>query len=255
MTKILQVELYDQGLDSAVQGVTEQCKPGVPRESKCISATDAHGLVTATRNPEFKQLLDSFYWVLPDGMPSVWLGRMKGAKNMTRCYGPDLFKHVFQISANTEVKHFLCGGNEGVADQLKAAVGQKFNNYQVVGTYCPPFREMSDEELKTLADKINRSGANIVWIGLGSPKQERFARRLAKWANVNFIITVGAAFDFHTDRVAQAPAWMQRMALEWCFRLMVEPKRLYKRYLQVVPLFILFNLKEAFSPVKHSAQV
>src|SRR5919199_5841686 len=102
MTKILQVELYDQGLDSAVQGVIEQCKPGVPRESKCISATDAHGLVTATRNPEFKQLLDSFYWVLPDGMPSVWLGRMKGEKNMPRCYGPDLFKHVFQISANTE---------------------------------------------------------------------------------------------------------------------------------------------------------
>ncbi|GAB3558495.1 WecB/TagA/CpsF family glycosyltransferase [Spirosoma fluminis] len=254
MTKVLQVELFDQGLDAAVQGIIRQCALPVAQQSKCISATDAHGLVTATRNPEFKQLLDSFYWVLPDGMPSVWLGRLKGAKAMTRCYGPDLFKQVFQASVPTSIKHFLCGGNEGVADQLKAAVGHKFGNYQVVGTYCPPFRELSDEEVRALADQINRSGADIVWLGLGSPKQERFARRLAKWTKTHFIITVGAAFDFHTDRVAQAPAWMQKLSLEWCFRLMVEPRRLYKRYLKVVPLFILFNLKEALLPVRHSAQ-
>jgi len=159
---------------------------------------------------------------------------------------------VLQNSADKRVKHFLCGGKEGVADELKEAVATKFANRQVVGTFCPPFREMSDQEFKALGDEINRSGANIVWIGLSTPKQERFARRLAQFARVNFIVTVGAAFDFHTDRVTQAPGWMQKMSLEWFFRLMVEPKRLYKRYLEIVPMFIFLNLKEVFTTAKQS---
>ena len=250
MTSVLQVDLYDAGLDSAVQEFLSQCESTLPRTSKCISATGAHGLVTAFKEPEFKEVLDSFYWNLPDGMPGVWICKLKGARQMTRCYGPDFFREVFSHSADSPVKHFLCGGQEGVADELKAAVGRKFGNYQVAGTFCPPFREMSDDEFRALADRINSSGANIVWIGLSTPKQERFARRLAPWVKVNFIVTVGAAFDFHTDRVAQAPRWMQQLSLEWFFRLMSEPKRLYKRYLEIVPLFIVLNLKEFFSPVK-----
>ncbi len=247
--------MYDQGLDAAVDELVKQCNPTSVRASKCVSATGAHGLVTAFKEPEFKSVLDSFYWNLPDGMPGVWVGRMKGAGGMTRCYGPDFFKQVFELSANRDIRHFLCGGQEGVANELKTAVGQKFGNYQVVGTFCPPFREMSDDEFRALAETINQSGANVVWIGLSTPKQERFARRLARWTNVHFIVTVGAAFDFHTDRVVQAPGWMQNMSLEWLFRLMAEPKRLYRRYLEIVPMFILLNLKEIISPVKHQAKV
>lgn len=253
MANVLRINLYDAGLDAAVREFVDRCGKGFPRENKCVSATDAHGLVTAYRQPEFRALLESFHWVLPDGMPSVLLGRWQGAQQMTRCYGPDFFKLVFQRSANQEITHFLCGGKEGVADDLKAAVRRKFANDRVVGTYCPPFREMSEPEMQDLAETINRSGANVVWIGLGTPKQERFARRLAQYTNVHFLVTVGAAFDFHTDRVAQAPAWMQKSSLEWAFRLMTEPKRLGKRYFKVVPLFILFNLKEALFPVKSSA--
>ncbi|GAB3801667.1 WecB/TagA/CpsF family glycosyltransferase [Spirosoma humi] len=252
MTKVLQVQLYDAGLPSAVQDIIEQCQPTATRQNKCVSATGAHGLVTAFKEPEFKSVLDSFYWNLPDGMPGVWVGKLKGAKQMTRCYGPDFFKYVFESSADKSIKHFLCGGQEGVANELKQAVGRKFGNYQVAGTFCPPFREMSDQEFRALGEQINQSGANIVWIGLSTPKQERFARRLAQWVDVNFIVTVGAAFDFHTDRVKQAPSWMQRMSLEWLFRLMSEPKRLYKRYLEIVPLFIILNVKEFFSPVKQT---
>lgn len=250
MTKILQIDLYDAGLDTAVTDFIGQCEPDHIRANKCISATGAHGLVTAFKEPEFKNVLNSFYWNLPDGMPGVWVGRLKGAKQMTRCYGPDFFKLVVQQSADTTIKHFFCGGQEGVANELKAAVARKFDNRQVVGTFCPPFREMSDAEFKALGDQINESGANVVWIGLSTPKQERFARRLAQWVNVNFIVTVGAAFDFHTDRVAQAPGWMQKLSLEWLFRLAAEPKRLYKRYLEIVPLFIFLNLKEVFTPIK-----
>lgn len=250
MTKVLEVELYDTGLKSAVKETLMQCGAEWPRDNKCVSATGAHGLVTAFKEPQFKQTLDAFHWNLPDGMPGVWIGKLKGAKRMTRCYGPDFFREVFSESAYLPVNHFLCGGQEGVANQLRAAVSQKFGNNRVVGTYCPPFREMTDQEFRALANVINESGTNIVWIGLSTPKQERFARRLAQWVDVNFIVTVGAAFDFHTDRVVQAPGWMQQLSLEWFFRLMTEPKRLYKRYLEVVPLFIFLNLKEVFSPVK-----
>lgn len=248
--KILHTNLFDAGLDAAVRACLDACAPSRRRENKCVSATDAHGLVTAYRQPEFRAVLDSFHWVLPDGMPSVWLGKLKGADQMTRCYGPDFFKRVLTESANREITHFFCGGNEGVADELKAAVGQKWGNHRVVGTDCPPFREMTDDELRALAAIIDRSGASIVWIGLGSPKQERFARRLARFTHVHFLVTVGAAFDFHTDRVAQAPAWMQRLSLEWAFRLAMEPKRLASRYAKVVPLFLLYNLKEALFPAK-----
>lgn len=245
MATVLQVNLYDSGLQSAVGEIIRQSSSEPIRQNRCISATDAHGLVTAVKNPAFKAVLNSFYWNLPDGMPSVWIGKLKGANQMTRCYGPDLFRDVFTNSADAPIKHFLCGGKEGVAEELKAAVGRKFGNHQVAGTFCPPFREMSDEEFRALGELINQSGANIVWIGISSPKQEYFAQRLAQYTDVHFIITVGAAFDFHTDRVRQAPAWMQKSSLEWLFRLMMEPKRLYKRYLKVIPLFILFNIKES----------
>ncbi|GAB3756422.1 WecB/TagA/CpsF family glycosyltransferase [Spirosoma pomorum] len=249
MAKILQVDLYDAGLRTAVKETIWECVAS-SKQNKCISATGAHGLVTAVKEPEFKSVLDSFYWNLPDGMPGVWIGKLKGAKRMTRCYGPDFFRDIFQKSKDLNINHFLCGGQEGVANELKEAVARQFGNHRVVGTFCPPFREMTDEELKALAETINQTNTNVVWIGLSTPKQERFARRLAQWTNVHFIVTVGAAFDFHTGRVVQAPGWMQQLSLEWAFRLMTEPKRLYRRYLEIVPMFIFLNLKEIFLPVK-----
>lgn len=251
MIQVLQTQLYSEGLNKAVSEVVEQCVNSTNSpDNKCISATGAHGMIMAIKEPEFRKTLNSFYWNLPDGMPGVWVGRLKGAKNIDRCYGPDFFKLVFQRSAQVPVKHFLCGGKEGIADELKKAVSDKFMNNNVVGTYCPPFRELSDDEFEELGRQINESKANIVWIGLSTPKQEKFASRLAKYTSVNFIVTVGAAFDFHTDRVKQAPGWMQQLSLEWFFRLMMEPKRLYKRYMEIVPLFIYYNALEMFSKKK-----
>ncbi|WP_169921802.1 WecB/TagA/CpsF family glycosyltransferase [Spirosoma rigui] len=250
MVRVLKTELYDAGLETAVSEIIEQSTPSSLRENKCVSATGAHGMITAIKEHDFQQVLDSFYWNLPDGMPGVWVGRMKGATAMNRCYGPDFFKRVFEDSATTTIKHFLCGGKEGVADELKVAVGKKFANHNVVGTFCPPFRALTDDEFRALGDQINKSGANIVWIGLSTPKQERFAKQLEKYTSVHFIVTVGAAFDFHTDKVQQAPAWMQQLSMEWFFRLLMEPKRLYKRYMEIVPLFIFYNLKELITPGK-----
>ncbi|NQT26454.1 WecB/TagA/CpsF family glycosyltransferase, partial [candidate division KSB1 bacterium] len=160
------------------------------------------------------------------------------------CYGPDFFRDVIFATRDKNIQHFFCGGKGGVAKELKKVCEDKYHNYNVIGTFSPPFREMIDEELQALANKINQLGTDIIWIGLSTPKQEIFAHRLSKFVNVNFICTIGAAFDFHTGKVKQAPKWIQIIGAEWLFRLVMEPKRLWKRYLEIVPLFISYNLLE-----------
>jgi N-acetylglucosaminyldiphosphoundecaprenol N-acetyl-beta-D-mannosaminyltransferase len=241
--EILDIHIYNNSIPSAIEKILSIINIGEKR-NLCISATGAHGIITAKKNNAFKEILNCFYINLPDGMPSVWVGHLKGAKNMERCYGPDFFKETIIATRDKNIKHFFCGGKEGVAEDLKKVCEEKFGNKNIVGTYSPPFRELSDDEIKHLAGTINSSGANIVWIGLSTPKQEIFAYRLSKYSNVNFICTVGAAFDFHTGKVKQAPKLIQKIGMEWFFRLIMEPKRLWKRYFEIVPLFIWYNLIE-----------
>jgi N-acetylglucosaminyldiphosphoundecaprenol N-acetyl-beta-D-mannosaminyltransferase len=243
MTQVLGIPLYDKSISNAVFTIIEATNKS-PKKNYLISATGAHGMVYAQSHTEFKNLLNSFYLNLPDGMPGVWIGRLKGANEMQRCYGPDFFAELIKSSNDTSIKHFFCGGKEGVAEELKNICNQKFSNNNIVGTYSPPFRDMADDEMKELADEINSKEVNIIWIGLSTPKQEIFAERLSEFTEVDFICTVGAAFDFHTGKVKQAPHLIQRMGLEWLFRLLMEPKRLWKRYMEIVPMFIFFNLQE-----------
>ena len=213
----------------------------------CVSATGAHGLVQAQKDERFKHILESFYLNLPDGMPGVWVLKLKGNQAANRCYGPDVFEEVMRESANQEeVKHFFCGGVEGVARQLMANCESKFGNRNIVGIYSPPFLPVGKFDYQDIANRIKACKANIVWIGLSTPKQEEFASYLKRYANVHFIVTVGAAFDFHTGRVTQAPRVLQKSGLEWAFRLFMEPKRLFRRYIEIVPKFIFYNLKNFF---------
>jgi N-acetylglucosaminyldiphosphoundecaprenol N-acetyl-beta-D-mannosaminyltransferase len=240
----LDIPLYNQNISEACAYVISVITSGQAKENRLVSATGAHGLVYARKNPGFKQILDDFHINLPDGMPGVWVGRLKGARQMRRCYGPDFFKGMMQASAHENIKHFFCGGNDGVADALLDAVSKKFGNTNVTGTFCPPFLPVEKYDYRAIAGLIETSKADIVWIGLSTPKQELFAKNLSAFTSVHFIMTVGAAFDFHTNKVRQAPSVLQNMGLEWLFRLVMEPKRLYKRYLEIVPLFIYYNMKE-----------
>ena len=156
---------------------------------------------------------------------------------MDRCYGPDFFAAIMQATSRLEVAHFFCGGKPGVPEELKQTVELKWGNKNVVGTYSPSFSPMQEDDWSNLVAKINESTAQIIWIGLSTPKQEKFAYELAKRVKVRYIITIGAAFDFHTGRLAQAPRWMQRNGLEWFYRLCKEPRRLCKRYIEIVPKF------------------
>jgi N-acetylglucosaminyldiphosphoundecaprenol N-acetyl-beta-D-mannosaminyltransferase len=210
----------------------------------CISATGAHGLIETTKNALFAEALKGFYWNLPDGMPLVWLGRFKGAMNIQRCYGPDFFSKVIIETKLLKVNHFFCGGNQGVADELRKVCLNKYGNNNVSGTYCPPFLDVDKYNYSEISDIINKTDTNILWIGLSTPKQELFAYYLSKYVNVDFIICVGAAFDFHTGKIKQAPNNIQKIGLEWLYRLCMEPKRLYRRYLEIVPKFIIYNILE-----------
>jgi N-acetylglucosaminyldiphosphoundecaprenol N-acetyl-beta-D-mannosaminyltransferase len=244
MIEILGVPFYTKTIDAVVKEVIDGCGTDHFPKNYCISASGAHGLVEAAKNPDFKVVLNNFHLNLPDGMPTVWIGRLKGAKEMQRCYGPDFFMKMIKSSATLPINHYFCGGKEGIAEQLKHTSINRFGNSNVVGTFYPPFREMADLEMKELGDTINATKANIVWIGMSCPKQEQFAYRLATYTNVHFLVAVGAAFDFHTGQVKQAPKWMREVGLEWFFRLLMEPKRLFPRYFEVVPQFIWLNFKE-----------
>lgn len=211
------------------------------RDSRCISASGAHGLVCSKENPFFKHILNNFFLNLPDGTPLVWMGKLKGAKKIKRCYGPDVFKNLMIQSATFPIRHFLCGGKPGIAHQLEKECNIKFNNPHICGTYSPPFQELNENQIHEIAKMIASHHPDIVWIGLGTPKQEIFAYRISKYLQCGYIITVGAAFDFHTGAIQQAPKFLQKIGLEWFFRLMMEPKRLWKRYLNIVPKFLTYS--------------
>lgn len=242
MVKVLDINFYDKDIRTAVAEVVD--KVTANNTAVCISATGAHGVIEAYKDKAFKEVLNSFYINLPDGVPCVWVGQLKGAKQMRRCYGPDFFQETMLSTAGLPVNHFFCGGKPGVAEELRETSLRKFGNHRVTGTFSPPFRSMSDEEMDALGQQIRSSGAHITWIGISTPKQELFAQRLSKRLDTGVIITVGAAFDFHTGKVKQAPKWMQKRGLEWFFRLLSEPRRLYKRYFEIVPMFIFLNIKE-----------
>ena len=234
-------KLFSQYL---IETIRDQSSNGTNRN---ISATSAHGIVEANKNPIFLNTLKSFYLNLPDGVPLVWAGRMNGHKKMERCSGVDMFEEVMISSHNEPIKHFFCGGKVGIALALKESVAKDLSNKNVVGTYSPPFRPMNEKEFEALGEMINASGANVVWIGLGTPKQEKFAYTLSKYCNVDYIITVGAVFDFFTGNLPYAPLWIRNMGLEWLYRLIKEPRRLFGRYINIVPSFIWLNLKEFFA--------
>lgn len=204
-----------------------------------ITVTGVHGVMEAQRDPELMRIFNSAWMVTPDGMPMTWVGRLQGHRHMARVYGPDLMLQIMASTRDGGVRHFLYGGNEGVAETLKRALGERFPGVCICGTYTPPFRPLNEAEIRELSSMISRVKPHILWVGLSTPKQERFMASMNGRLDVNFMIGVGAAFDMHSGTVPQAPLWMQGAGLEWLFRLCQEPRRLWRRYLLNNPLFLL----------------
>jgi len=196
-------------------------------------------LMNARRDPAVLGALGGATLVVPDGMPLVWALRSLGEPITDRVYGPDLMLAECERSVRTGARHFLYGGStEGATGGLEAALRSRFPGVEVVGRRTPPFGELTPAEAASAQDAIERSRADIVWVGLGSPRQEKWMAQMRGRLGAPVLIGVGAAFDFHAGIVAQAPAWMQRSGLEWLYRLRREPRRLAGRYARDNPAFL-----------------
>jgi N-acetylglucosaminyldiphosphoundecaprenol N-acetyl-beta-D-mannosaminyltransferase len=209
------------------------------RRKGYICVTGVHGVIEAQDDPDFKRILNGAFLCTPDGMPMVWAGKLNGQREMRRVYGPDLMLDLCTWSEASGAKHFFYGGADGVAALLVQKLKEKFPKLQVVGTFTPPFRRLNATEEENLVKQIRAVQPDILWVGLSTPKQEKFMAEYLPKLDANVMIGVGAAFDFHSGRVKQAPRWMQRSGLEWFYRLCREPRRLGKRYLRNNPLFAL----------------
>ena len=192
----------------------------------------------AQQDENFRSVLNRAFLNTPDGMPMVWVGKLQGFRDMDRVYGPDLMLSVCEFTKGKGYSHFLYGGAEGVARELKQRLEQKFLGLRIVGTYTPPFRPLNEVEENDLIRAVNEAKPDIVWVGLSTPKQEKFMAQYRQKLDATLLFGVGAAFDFQVGRVRQAPRWMQRSGLEWCFRLCCEPRRLWRRYFRNNPLFV-----------------
>ena len=209
------------------------------RRKGYICVTGVHGVMEAQTDAAFRRILNQAFLCTPDGMPMVWMGRLHGHRDMSRVYGPDLMLEVCAWSETSGCRHFFFGGAPGVAEQLRDRLQARFPKLQVSGCYTPPFRPLNAEEEKQLREMVRVAQPDILWVGLSTPKQERFMAEYLPRMDVTLMVGVGAAFDFHSGRVKQAPRWMQRSGLEWFFRLCQEPGRLARRYLRNNPLFAL----------------
>lgn len=210
-----------------------------------VTVTGVHGVIEALDDPEFRTILNRSDLCVPDGVPLVWLSRRRGFPDVGRVFGPDLMLAVSARMAHAGGKAFYYGGGPGVAEALAAEMTSQFPGLLTAGTYCPPFRPLAADEAREIADIINASGADVLWIGLSTPKQERWMAEMRPLLEVPVMAAVGAAFDYNTGRLDRAPEWMQKSALEWLYRMKQEPRRLAGRYLRNNPRFLWNLMAEA----------
>jgi N-acetylglucosaminyldiphosphoundecaprenol N-acetyl-beta-D-mannosaminyltransferase len=210
------------------------------RERGYVCAVAVHALTVGLDDPEMARALRSAALVLPDGMPVVWAANMLGAALTDRVYGPELMLRYSDHCAERGHRVWLYGGrDQGSLVQLALSLRQRHAGINIVGGYSPPFRPMTEEEEDALVDQINNARPDVLWVGIGVPKQEKWMARMRDRLDVPVMCAVGAAFDFHAGRISQAPRWMQQRGLEWIYRIAQEPRRLLPRYLYFNPRFVL----------------
>jgi len=208
------------------------------RKRGYICVAGVHGVMEAQRRPELAQAYAKSAMTLPDGMPLVWVGRWQKLGAMGRVCGPDLMLEIFTRDEFKETSHFLYGGCEGVAEELRDRLLERNPQARIVGVRTPPFRELNAREERQLIEEIAELKPDVMWIGISCPKQELFMSRLAGKLQVKLMFGVGAAFDYHTGRIRDSAPWVKRAGLQWLHRLLQDPRRLWRRYLRNNPEFI-----------------
>jgi len=232
---ILGIGVSTINMDQAVTAIEEQIARRCPGY---VCITGVHGVMESQRDERLRRIHNEAALVTPDGMPLVWLLKLCGWRHVARVYGPDLMLALCQQSAARGYRHYLYGGTDEVLGHLTANLCRRFPGLQIVGAHAPPFRPLTEAEDEAIVHAINRAAPDVVWVGLGTPKQEAWMAAHLGRLEAPVLVGVGAAFDFHAGTKRQAPTWMQQSGLEWLFRLASEPRRLWRRYLINNPLFV-----------------
>jgi N-acetylglucosaminyldiphosphoundecaprenol N-acetyl-beta-D-mannosaminyltransferase len=207
-------------------------------EHAYVCVTGVHGVIECQSDPGLRDIHNASGLTTTDGMPLVWCCRRAGHPDTQRVYGPDLLPAVVEEGVRHGWRHYFYGGAEGVPERLAERLQAAHPGMKVVGTMSPPFRPLTPEEDEAIVAEINAADPDVVWVGLSTPKQERWMAAHVDRLGANVLVGVGAAFDFHAGNVRQAPRWVQRSGFEWAFRLLAEPRRLWRRYARIVPLFL-----------------
>jgi len=219
----------------ALEQIEEWVRTG-DRQYVCVCPV--HSIMECRRSAEVRHIFNAAGMVTPDGMPVVWVARAGGHSEVDRVYGPDLLVAEMERSPSNHHRHFFYGGGPGVAQRLADRLSARFASLEVAGVYEPPFAPLDALSTDETAALINAANPDVVWVGMSSPKQDRWMARMRSRLNAPVLIAVGAAFDFHSGTVRQAPRWLQRSGLEWVYRLATDPRRLWRRYLVDNPWFL-----------------
>lgn len=223
------------------------------RESRYVCICNSHSVVTAGQDPVFREVVANADMATPDGAPVAWMLRRLGHAAQVRINGPDLMWRHCAVAAERGTPIYLYGGMQATLDLLQQRLRSAFPGLVIAGAYSPPFRPLTEEEDAAVVAEINASGAGVVWVGLGCPKQELWMA--AHRGRVNAVMVgVGAAFDYHAGTVARAPLWMQHSGFEWAHRLSSEPRRLWKRYLVTNTLFVVGAARQLLSRFHRNAE-
>jgi N-acetylglucosaminyldiphosphoundecaprenol N-acetyl-beta-D-mannosaminyltransferase len=246
---VLGVGVHAVNMRSAVSLLGARIRSGA-KGFACL--TGVHGIMEAQRDSGIRSIFAEALLVAPDGMPTVWMGHLQGFATMQRVFGPDLMIEIMGGEEFRNCVHFFCGGEPGTAERLRETMLQRFPWAQIAGTYSPPFEPMTAVEERELQTRVQLLRPDIIWVGLSTPKQERFMARYLPVLDTKLMIGVGAAFLFHTGVIQDSPQWVKHAGLQWLHRLLQEPTRLWKRYFLNNPRFILFAFLQSMG-LKHYA--
>jgi len=233
------VNLID--METAVQTILRWAEKG---QTSYVCVRDVHGLMLSVQDPEMMRIHCDAGMVTPDGMPLVWVCKLRSRLKIGQVCGSDLMEALCNAGQAIGLRHYFYGGKAGIPEKLIQNLRSKNPDLRVAGFHSPPFRVLTEEEDVADVDSINETGAQIVWVGLSTPKQELWMRDHVGRIRGATLLGVGAAFDFQSGAVVRAPKWMRRFGLEWLHRLVSEPRRLWSRYLIIVPMFLISIILE-----------
>jgi exopolysaccharide biosynthesis WecB/TagA/CpsF family protein len=243
--RILDCKITRADMPRAIQWTIDRLDA---RKGGYVCFSNVHTVVTARKDARLRDIINNSFLSLPDGKPLSVVSRLQGVRDIDQVAGPD-FMPLF-IQRTTHIRHFFYGSTPETLEKLQTNLARRFPHARFVGSYSPPFKEVSSVEMAAVLARINQAKPDVIWVGLGAPKQEYWMAEYWQALKPAILMGVGAAFDFHAGKITRAPQWMSKLCIEWLFRLCQEPQRLWKRYLVTNSLFFYYLIMDTLTVAK-----